>query len=110
MQVIPEPVLVCPIRDVERTDSKVGQKKHLLPYGTEPEGKDSSLLLPRNAQYQKGKHHAGKGIEEASCHIPDHILFFQAHPCLHKKVRPVFHSDCTPLRLYSLAASVTAHG
>ena len=56
----------------------------------------AALLLSRNAQHQKGKYHAGKRIEEASSHVPDHIFFFQAQPCFHEKVRPVFHDYFLP--------------
>ena len=125
MQVIAKPVLLRTVRNVERADAEVGQKEHLLPHGAETEGKNAALLLSRNAQHQKGKHHAGKGIEEASAHVPDHIFFIQAQPCPHEKARPVFHSSlysvvhmfsdysCSAMPsscLYRLFLSVTAHG
>ena len=44
MQVIPEPVLVRPVCNVKRSDTKVSQQEHLLPHGTESEGKDAALL------------------------------------------------------------------
>ena len=96
MEIIPKPVLVRPVRNVKRPDAKIRQQKHLLPDRAEPKGKNPALLFSGYAQHQKRKYHTGKGIEEASGHVPDHIFFFQAQPCFHEKVRPVFHDYFLP--------------
>ena len=74
LQIIPEGILTCSVRNLEGTDTKISYNEHLLSQSGKSEGKDASLAVSHHPYDQKRQNHAGQCIDKTPCNIPDHVL------------------------------------